>query len=396
MNKEIQRRSIILYYSFAIYIGMSGAIFGPSLLHLVDQTSSTLGLVSLLFPSRSFSYLAGSLIAGTIFDRYRGHKLLVSILPFIAITLGLIPFLRGPLILIVVSMIMALATGIADVGCNSLLFRVPDVKIAPAMSGYHFFFGLGSFLAPLALAGSLKFSDGLQWGFWGLGLASILIFIQFISLEGTAPGKSNQPVQGAGEKAKSGNRIQIIWVIGLFFFAFVGFEVSFGDWLSSYSILSGLADEKAAILLTSTFWGVFAFSRLISIPVAARLTPEKIVVLDLSGAILGLGLVYLFPDHNETLWVGAILVGLSLASLFPTMLTFAESLLSMTGRVTSIFFISGSAGAIFLPWLIGRFVDDLGPKFIIQVLYLTLLGAAFVFVILMRVSKKKPELFLRF
>jgi hypothetical protein len=48
-------------------------------------------------------------------------------------------------------------------------------------------------------------------------------------------------------------------------------------------------------------------------------------------------------------------------------------------------------GSVFLPWLIGRSVDDLGPKFIIQVLYLTLLLAAVVFVVLMQVSKKKPQ-----
>jgi hypothetical protein len=48
-------------------------------------------------------------------------------------------------------------------------------------------------------------------------------------------------------------------------------------------------------------------------------------------------------------------------------------------------------GSILLPWLIGRFVEDIGPRFIIQVLYLTLLLAAVIFVILMQVSKKKPQ-----
>lgn len=391
MNSALKRRWIILYYSFSIYIGMSGAIFGPSLLKLVEQTNSSLGEVSLVFPTRALSYMAGSWIAGFLFDRYGGHKILVRGLPFIALTLGLVPLLKNPQILILVSMIMALATALVDVGCNSLLFKVPEIDIAPAMSGYHFFFGLGAFLAPLVLAGSLNISNGIQWGYWGLALFSILILIQFIKLQEPANGVPALIDDHKAGKTDLSNRTQVIWVIGMFFFAFVGVEVGFGDWLSTYSVKAGLTNEKAAILLTSMYWGAFTISRLISIPLAARLKPRRILLVDVSGAILGLGLIYLFPERTAYLWLGTIILGFSVASLFPTMLTFAEGLLSMTGRVTSIFFISGSLGSILLPWLIGRFVEDLGPRFIIQVLYLTLLLAGVIFVILMQVSKKKPQ-----
>jgi FHS family Na+ dependent glucose MFS transporter 1 len=288
-------------------------------------------------------------------------------------------------------MIMALATALVDVGCNSLLFKVPEIDIAPAMSGYHFFFGLGAFLAPLVLAGSLNITNGIQWGYWGLALFSILILAQFIKLQEPVNDMPALIDDHKAGKTTLSNRTQVIWVIGMFFFAFVGVEVGFGDWLSTYSVKAGLTDEKAAILLTSIYWGAFTISRLISIPLAARLKPRKILLVDLSGAILGLGLIYLFPERTVFLWLGTIVLGFSVASLFPTMLTFADGLLSMTGRVTSIFFISGSMGSILLPWLIGRFVEDIGPRFIIQVLYLTLLLAAVIFVILMQVSKKKPQ-----
>jgi len=391
MNDNIKKRWIILYYCFSIYVGVSGAVFGPSLLKLVEQTNSSLGVISLIFPTRAFSYLAGSWIAGLLFDKYRGHKLLVRILPFIAITLIMIPFMKTPWGLILVSMIMALATGMVDVGCNSLLFRVPDIKLAPAMNGLHFFFGLGAFIAPLTLAGSLKLTDGIQWGFWGLGLVSILILVQFINLQEPAFRKSSQPEGLQTEKTKLDNRTHIIWVIAIFFFAFVGVEVGYGDWLSAYSITSGLATEQAAILLTSTYWGAFTFSRLISIPLATRIKQKKILLVNIVGAVLGLGLVFLIPNQSRILWLGTIILGFSVAPLFATMLTFSESLMPMTGRVTSIFFISGSLGSIFLPWLIGRSVEDLGPRYIIQVLFLTLLLAVVVFALLMQVSKKKPQ-----
>ena len=130
---------------------------------------------------------------------------------------------------------------------------------------------------------------------------------------------------------------------------------------------------------------------MISIPLATRIKPKKILLADVAGSVLGLGMVFLYPDRSEILWLGTVILGFSVASLFPTMMTFAEGLLPMTGKVTSIFFVSGSVGSIFLPWLIGRSVEDLGPNFIIQVLFVTLLLAAVVFVLLMQVSKKKPQ-----
>jgi len=391
MDDISKKRWIILYFSSYIYIGMASAVIGPSLLKLVEQTDSSLSEISLIFPTRAISYLMGSLLAGFLFDKYKGHKLLIRILPFMAIALVLIPFSKTPIVLILIAMVMALATSLVDVGCNSLLFRVPDIDIGPAMNGLHFFFGLGSFLAPLLLAGSLRFSNGIQWGYWSLGLFSILILVQFIKLPEPALKLSSQTDGHLSRKPKLVNRTTIIWVIAIFFFGFVGVEVGYGDWLSAYSIKAGLADQQAAILLTSTYWGAFTISRLISIPLAMRIKPKKILLTDVAGSVLGLGMVFLFPDRSEILWVGTVILGFSVASLFPTMMTFAEGLLPMTGKVTSIFFVSGSVGSIFLPWLIGRSVEDQGPNFIIQVLFVTLLLAAVVFVILMQVSKKKPQ-----
>lgn len=388
MNDFTKKRWVILYYSFSIYIGMTSAIFGPSLLKLGQQTNSSLSVISLIFPTRALSYMVGSWIAGFLFDRYRGHRLLTRILPIIGIAMGLIPFLTNPVPLIIISMIMAVAFGLADVGCNSLLFRVPDIDIAPAVTGLHFFFGLGAFFSPLILAGSLHITNGIQWGYWGLGLFSILILVQFIRLQ--EPGlpialKVSDRIEDKNISIRSNH---IVLVIALFFFTFGGVEVGYGNWLAAYSIESGLANENAAIILTSIYWGAFTFSRLISIPLATILEPKKILLMDVAGVVIGLSLVFLFPQRSAILWIGTTIIGFSVASLFPTMLTHTKSLMSMTGKVTSIFFISSSMGAIFINWLIGRSVENLGPEFIIQVLFFTFLLAGTIFFVLMRLSRK--------
>jgi FHS family Na+ dependent glucose MFS transporter 1 len=170
-----KNRQIALYYSISSYVGMGTAILGPSILYLVNQTHSSLTELSFIFPARAGSYLLGSWLSGILFDRYRGHRLLVLGLIVMGITLTVIPFLISPIGLVVMILGMGVAMGLVDVGCNTLLFRVEAVNIGPAMNGLHFFYGLGSFLAPLILAGSLKLEGGIQWGYGGLGIFSILV-----------------------------------------------------------------------------------------------------------------------------------------------------------------------------------------------------------------------------
>ncbi|MCJ7717517.1 MAG: MFS transporter [Anaerolineales bacterium] len=391
MKNQEKIRWIILYYTIFIYVGMSGAIIGPSLFKLIEQTNSSIGLLSYIFPARAISYLVGSWLAGLLFDKFRGHRLLILILPVMGLSLGLIPFLARPVTLIFVAMIMALATGLVDVGVNTLLFRVPDIKIAPVMNGLHFFFGVGSFFAPLILSITLKATQGIQWGFLGLALFVLVILVQFIQLKEPKSTPVDRTEQESESSVASINRPLLIWVVALFFIAFVGVEVGYGDWISTFAIRSGLTSETAAILLTSTYWGAFTLSRLFSIPLAAKLKLKTILIADVVGMFAGLGLVFLFPGKIDLLWVGTIILGFSVASLFPTMLTYVESMLPMTGKTTSIFFVSGSIGSIILPWVIGRTVESIGPIVIIRILFMSTVLAGVIFLVLLQISKKHPR-----
>jgi len=391
MKNQEKIRWIVLYYSIFIYVGMSGAVVGPSLFKLIEQTNSSIGVLSYIFPARAISYLVGSWLAGLLFDKFRGHRLLLLILPVMGFSLGLIPFLAKPVTLIFVAMIMALATGLADVGVNILLFRVPDIKIAPVMNGLHFFFGVGSFFAPLILAITLKATQGIQWGFWGLALFVLVILVQFIQLKEPKSTPVDRTEQESETSGALINRPLLIWVVALFFVAFVGVEIGYGDWVSTFAIRSGLTSETVAVLLTSSYWGAFTLSRLFSIPLAAKLKPKTILIADVVGMFAGLGLVLLFPGQINLLWMGTIILGFSVASLFPTMLTFVESMVPMTGKITSIFFVSGSIGSIFLPWVIGRTVESIGPIVIIRILFISTVLAGIIFLVILKISKKHPR-----
>ena len=386
-----KNRQIALYYSTSSFVGMATAILGPSILYLVDQTQSSLTELSFIFPARAGSYLFGSWLSGILFDRYRGHKLLMFGLAVMGITLAAIPFLLSPLSLVLMILGMGVAMGLVDVGCNTLLFRIKSIKFGPAINGLHFFYGLGSFLAPLILAGSIKLHNSIHLGYWGFGIFSLFVLIQLIKLPAPESSEDEKTEKEEIQTDDTNQKSVLILMIAIFYFAFVGVEIGYGDWLYTYSLQSHLADDQGAVLLTSVYWGAFTVARLISIPLAARFKSKLILFGDLAGAFLGLGLVLFFPGSRIALWTGTIILGASLASIFPTALTYVETIMPMTGKITSRFFISGSIGSIFLPWIIGRYVEGVGPQIIIYVLSVTLIIAGLMFFLFSYYARKTSE-----
>jgi FHS family Na+ dependent glucose MFS transporter 1 len=226
-------------------------------------------------------------------------------------------------------------------------------------------------------------------GIWGFGYLfyfspQLIKLPEPASLDRGNTDNESVPAENANHKSV------LILLIAIFYFAFVGVEIGYGDWLYTYSLQSHLVDGQGAVFLTSVYWGAFTASRLISIPLAARFKSKRILLGDLAGAFLGLGLVLFFPGSRSALWLGTIILGASLASIFPTALTYVETLMPMTGKITSRFFISGSIGSIFLPWIIGRYVEGVGPQIIIYVLSITLVIAGLMFFLFSRYSRRTP------
>jgi FHS family Na+ dependent glucose MFS transporter 1 len=140
----------------------------------------------------------------------------------------------------------------------------------------------------------------------------------------------------------------------------VGSELSFGGWIFTYATRLHLAPDAIAAYVTSGFWGAFTVGRLASIPLAVKFPARRILMVDLILALVGLVLIQLFPASYVALWIGAILVGLGMASIFPTVITLAESFMTLTSGITSWFFVGSSLGGMVMPWIIGQLFDPVG------------------------------------
>jgi FHS family Na+ dependent glucose MFS transporter 1 len=167
----------------------------------------------------------------------------------------------------------------------------------------------------------------------------------------------------------------LVILLTVFFFLHVGAEISYGGWIYSYAVARGLANETTAAYLTSVFWGSLTLGRLFGIAISTWLRPRTMLLCDLAGCIIASCLILVWSGSVIVVWIGSAIMGLSLASIFPTSINFAERNMDITGRITSWFFIGGSIGSMFFPWFIGQFFEKTGPQVMIIILLLIFLTA---------------------
>ncbi|HLE62049.1 MAG TPA: MFS transporter, partial [Pyrinomonadaceae bacterium] len=177
------------------------------------------------------------------------------------------------------------------------------------------------------------------------------------------------------------------FLIAFFLFLYVGAEVSFAGWIFTYATELKLSAASTAAYLTSLFWGSLTLGRVLTIPIAVRFRPRSILIVSLGGCLLSLGLILVSPGSFAAVLIGTICLGLSMASIFPTTLSFAGRRVKVTGQLTGWFIVASSAGAMLIPLVIGQAFRSVGPRVVMIVTTTTLLAAVGVLVCVIRNSE---------
>jgi MFS transporter, FHS family, Na+ dependent glucose transporter 1 len=350
------RLSVAFYFLAYGGLGASMAIVGPTLPALADNIGVTLTAISAILVARSLGYIVGSLLGGWLYDHYWGHPVMAGSLTLGAVAVAATPGIPSLWLLSVVFFIMGIALSMLDVGGNTLLIWFHGRKSGPYMNGLHFAFGIGALAAPLVVVQIVQWTGTFDWAY---RMLAVLIFLPVVFLLRLRSPRNAKSAQVAGET--SPKNMLLVGVFALIFLFYVGSEASFGDWVYTYGVESGLESEVTAGYLTSVFWAVFTIGRLLAIPVAARVRPRIILLVDFIGMVVSLAVLSLWGDSQVILWGGTILLGLAMASVFAAAFSLAERQLTITGRVTSIFFVGASGGAMFFSWLTAQALGRYGP-----------------------------------
>jgi MFS transporter, FHS family, Na+ dependent glucose transporter 1 len=352
------------YYLAFILLGLTIAAEGPTLLKLAEHTSSTLDQISLIFFFGSLGYLLGSYFGGRIYDRVPGHRFMAAVLVFLGMIIAFVPVATSLWVLLLIVLILGIAKGALDVGCNTLLLWVHNETVGPFMNGLHAFFGIGAFIAPLIVAQVISLTDDIHWVYWFFAIAAFPIAAWIWRL----PSPTSRAVPSHRENTPF--PLLPVLLMVLCFVLYVGGEVGYGSWIYTYTFTLGFGTEVTSNYLVSAFWGFFTLGRLFGVWVSTRAKPMTILTLDFAGCLLSLGLILLFQESSTMLWIGTILLGISQASIFPTFLNLAEERMHVTGTVTGLFLVGAGIGGMILPWLIGQAFVQIGAGAMIGMIFI--------------------------
>ncbi|NWW51914.1 MFS4B protein, partial [Pedionomus torquatus] len=306
-------------------------------------------------------------------------------------TIGLygIPWCEKSLLLTVLMSVIGASMGILDTGGNVLALNTWGAEAGPHMQALHFSFAVGAFVAPIlakmALGGSkpqdlpaaehtnqsvwrpvpaapaasaasaLKQHLGADFLWSYVVIGTYLLFVSFFffilySKGNSAQDKSKAALQ-KGMFAKY--HYALITLLFIFFLFYVGAEVTYGSYIFTYAKVFAEMKENEAAALNSVFWGAFAACRGVAIFCAACLYPGTMILLSIIGSALSSVCLAFFTRYPATLWVGTAVYGASMATIFPSGISWIEQYTVVQGKSASLFVIGAALGEMCIPATVG-------------------------------------------
>jgi MFS transporter, FHS family, Na+ dependent glucose transporter 1 len=363
-------RQTFTYYGVFVAMGLLLCVLGPTLPGLARLTGTQLGEASILFVMRSAGFLLGSFFVGRVYDRRAGHPVMGAAALVVAALLLLIPFADSLPLLALLILAQGIAGGTLNVGSNTLLVWAHGGRPGAYLNGLHFSFGVGALVSPLVVERTLALGGGVNWAYWSLTLAFAPLAVWLLRLP------SPSPQAESADGAHGATPYLLVVLVALFLVLYTGAESSLGSWLFNYALATRLADAGGAAYLNSAFWALLTAGRLLVIPLLHRFRPRTILYCDLAGCIASALIIICWPRSLAALWAGVCGLGISMASIFPTMLSLAARRVRLSGKITGWFFAGSSVGSMIVPWLVGLYFESTGPQVLFAVALLDLSLAA--------------------
>jgi MFS transporter, FHS family, Na+ dependent glucose transporter 1 len=381
MNKNF---TTIAYCASFVAMGISMSSLGPTIPGLAENTRASISAISILFAARSLGSLVSSVWGGQLYDRMRGHVVLALMILGMAVSTALTPFIPLLWVLAIVLFITGIAQGVLNIGGNVLLVWLHGRQVGPYMNTLHFFFGVGTFIAPVIVAQFIAVQGGLIWTY--LFLAVIFLPTALVALLPSPP----SPHIGTSRE-NAGNDLLVIVLIALIFGCYSGGAVAFSGWIFTYVTELGLANETNAAYLTSLFWGALTVGRLVGIPISARFRPKAILWADFALAFASLLVMLAWPFSLPAVIFTSAALGLALATIYPTTMALSGEIMTLSGKITGYFSLGNSAGTMLIPWVIGPLFEWVGPVSMTVVLLIDMLLALGILWLLARRTVRHGE-----
>lgn len=352
---------IIGYASLAFII--SG--LGPLIPFKADESGRAETDYSIVFTFRGIGYLAGSILVGRIEHRFNSHLLLTSYFFVLGTSAYLGVVVRSIPMLAVVFLFNGIGCSGIDVLSQALTVEVHEEGVQPWMQFLHFCYGIGAFTSPIIMSGLG------QEAFKYFGLICLIVGCVCIFIDPPRIHKASDNsivINPEEEEAEGSKRItsDINFFLCIMFFFYLGAEVGFGGWISTYATITGASTKEEAAFCSGVFWVFITLGRMLAIPAATRFSTNSQIQLLIYSCVLSVSTALVFVGLGLTrmaVYLGSAWFGLSMSAIYPLLMSLPTELkFKTTAEDTSRYVISGAIGESTIPVVFGLMMAALGSN----------------------------------
>ncbi|XP_034756865.1 sodium-dependent glucose transporter 1 isoform X2 [Etheostoma cragini] len=391
------------------------SVLGPTFQDLAVNVKKNISNISYIFVGRSSGYIGGSLLAGIFFDFMNPHLLLGVSMLVTSFGMCAIPFCKQALLLTGLMSLIGMSMGILDTGGNVLILNTWGEQAGPHMQALHFSFAAGAFVSPIIaklLFGPDSNSSATfiatsstppittepisktpdlhtvfqyihsktttfksMWAYVVIGSFVFLVSLLFFILYCRSSASRDKAPASSGKPLVAKHHMALVVLLFFFFFAYVGAEVAYGSFIFTFAKDYARMPPSQAAGLNSLFWGTFAACRGLAIFFAACMYPGAMILLSLVGSTVSSLLLCLFSKENVALWVCSGLYGASMATTFPSGISWLEQYTTVTAHTAAAFVVGAALGEMVLPALVGFLLGKFPNHPLLM--YLSLITATF-------------------
>lgn len=357
-QQEWRENRLLRNVLFTFFVsGMAAQPLGSFIPFLRQAYGLSYDVSGSLIAGQSIGNLISVLAVG-ILPAYLGRRRTI-LLSSVWMAVGYGIFISGlgaaPLLLLA-----CLMTGIARGGntnfANTMVSTLPGDKATRGYNLLHAAYAVGAILSPILLILCAGKWPGWGWRLVGGGLA-VLAVIQLVVY-----GKMELPAEshergGMKEVDRSFLRNKMFWMGGGMLFFYISTEYAICGWLVTYFQDTGMLGADHAQLTNSLYWVVVFAGRMLGAWLTGRVERRRLLLVDGVG-VMTFFLLLLRATTPLSIMLCLVGVGLFMATVYPTAFAFGSECVKGNDLGCSIMILTGTAGGILTPWLVGVVADQ--------------------------------------
>ncbi len=378
-NNELRRLALVLTANACMFVFGVVLLLMGSLLPSLEVNYVQAGSLG-SFPLAGI--LAATILVGPVLDTVGAKPVLAAALAMVAGAVGLMPSLHTYAALAAAALVYGFGGGVLNTATNALVADLSATGRGSALNLLGFSFSLGALAAPLLMS-TLSGRIGTASVLHILAIGTGLILVPVLIFRFPAP-------TYAGTRLAELLRVlnnPIVWLFGALLFFESGSENSMFVWAGK--IVAGVfhATPQHANWALVGLSAAIGSGRLGAAFLLRVLGSRRIILLSAAIAVTGAMVAYTSRGFPAVV-LGMVVVGLGLASIYPTALgvagdRFPRQTGTVFGAIMAVSLVGGTAG----PSICG----SLAATGLRNILWVPIISAVAVAMLTVAATKEKPE-----